>query len=324
MDYISILVVGKSEGNDISLIVGIYHIGGKVWGITDGAVQNTVLMITPSNQSTMRNNAFISNRIDPIKSYDNFRLVQEPDRVVWEAGNRQIVSRPPYWEIKGENNGVILDLTVGGLGDAFPYHGATWAELPTKGIAGYEQVAWATGTITAEGKTYTLEDGWAVRERSCMGKGWDLLSLLPASTSDTLSTGYFWGWCFAESIKVFCFAEPDVGHCSGRVFIGNEMILYGDGEVVAEPLEFWNDPLTKSILPVCWQVNMKSAGGTVEMVIDLRARAVTGYHLAQGYLILFPAMGRCNGRFVYPDGRSIPIEDAQAYLDRFTTIPLGP
>ena len=81
--------------------------------------------------------------------------------------------------------------------------------------------------------------------------------------------------------------------------------------------------MSKVVLPIRWQVNMKSGSGTVEMTVDLWARAISGYHLAEGYMTLFCSIGRSNGRFVFPDGRSVSIENAQAYLDRTTTLPLG-
>jgi hypothetical protein len=315
-DHIAIAVFGKIGDNDVLVVGSIYHVGGRLWGIDDGAVQQTNLIIAPSDQRTMKNNDFVGNRMDPMKSYGNFQVVQEPTRVIWKAGNRQIICRSPYWELKGEHMGVDVDLTIGGIGQAIPYHGP-WTGLATTGVAGNEHLGWAEGTFTFRGKTYTLDEGWAVRERTCMGKGWDVLSLLG------YVKGYLWGWCFSESIKIFCFAQPESNHFSGRVYTSDQAIDFGKDEITVEPLESWKDPLTDVTHPTRWNIKMNSGKGTVEMNVNTWARALFGFHLTSGYTTHHCALGRTNGRFVFPDGHSIPIEDSLSYFEQGKATPLG-
>lgn len=315
-DHIGLAVFGKSGGNDIMMCSTIYHIGGKRWGLEDGAVQQTNLIIAPSDQRTMKNNDFVGNRMDPMRNYENFEVVEEKDRVTWKIGDRRIIARPPYWELKGEHLGVDVDLTIGGIGKSIPYHGL-WDGLASHGVAGNEHLGWAEGTITYAGATHTLDEAWAVRERTCMGKGWDVLSLLG------YNYGYLWGWCFSDAIKIFCFAQPESGHFSGRVFTGDQIVDFGKGEITVDVLESWKDPLTGVTYPTHWDIRMKSAQGTVEMDVNTWSRALFGFHLTPGYTTHHCALGRTRGRFVFPDGRAIPIDDSLSYFEQGKATPLG-
>ncbi|MBU3950105.1 MAG: hypothetical protein KJ882_08350 [Proteobacteria bacterium] len=315
-DHIGAMVLGKAGDNDIFVCSTIYHVGGRLWGIKDGALVQTNLIIAPSDQRKMQNNDFVGNRLDPMKSFSNFQIVQESDKGVWIAGNRRMVCCPPYWEMKGEHMGVDLDLTMGGIGESIPYHGP-WSDLSAKGVAGNEHLGWAEGSLTFKGKKYIFDEGWAVRERTCFGKGFDVPSLLGHST------GYIWGWCFSESIKIFCFAEPEANHFSGRVFLEDQIINFGVGDITVEPLEFWKDTLTDVTIPIQWNIIMKAAGGTVEMNVAIWARALFGFHLTEGYTTHHAGLGRANGRFVFPDGHSVSIKECQAYFEQGKATPLG-
>lgn len=315
-DHIGMMVLGKAGGNDIFVCGTLYHVGGRKWGIVDGALLQTNLIIAPGEQRTMQNNDFVGNRLDPMMSFNNFKVVQESDRVVWTAGNRQMIFRPPYWELKGEHMGVDLDLTMGGIGDVILYHGP-WSDLAAKGVAGNEHLGWAEGSFTYQGKKYTFDEGWAVRERTCFGKNFDVPSLIGHST------GYIWGWCFSESIKIFCFAEPEANHFAGRVYMDDQIIDFGAGEINVEPLEFWKDPLTDVTIPIQWNITMKAPGGTVKMNVALWARALFGFHLAGGYTTHHCGLGRANGSFSFPDGHSVPINDCQSYFEQGKATPLG-
>lgn len=317
-DHIAFLIMGKCEGKDIFMALGMYHVGGKVWGITDGIVQQTNLIITPSDHRTISNNEFVGNRIGPTDESANFQVVQESDRVIWKTGNRQITCRMPYWELKGEHMGVDLDLTIGGIGDCIPYHGP-WTDLAAKGLAGNEHLCWASGSFIYQGKKYTLDEGWAVRERTCLGKGWDVLTLLGHST------GYIWGWCFSESVKVFCFAEPEVNRFLGRVWSGDQVLGFGPGQIKVEPLERWKDPMTDVTIPIKWKINMESEAANLEMNVATWSRALYGFHLAKGYTTHYCVLGRTNGSLVFSDGKNVALNDCQTYFEtaKATALPKG-
>jgi hypothetical protein len=53
------------------------------------------------------------------------------------------------------------------------------------------------------------------------------------------------------------------------------------------------------------------------------ARALYGLHLATGYTTHHITTGRTNGRFVFPDGRIIPIADSLSYVEQGKATPLG-
>lgn len=308
-DHNGIAVFGKCGDFDVLVVGTIYHVGGRLWGIEDGAVQQTNLIISPNNQRRMHNNDFVGNRMDPMGAYHDFEEVREPDRLIWKAGNRQLIFHPPYWELHGEHMGVGLDLMIGGIGQAIPYHGA-WKDLAQSGVAGNEHLGWAEGTITFEGKEYVLDEGWAVRERACLGKGWDVLSLMGPYK------GYLWGWCFSERVKIFCFAQFESNHLVGRVSVDETMIDFGKDEIFVEPLEWWQDPLTGVTYPIHWNITMTSEKGTLEINVNMLARALYGFHLTNGYSAHHSTLGRSKGRFLFPDGQSVLIEDCLSHFEQ--------
>src|ERR1039458_6480103 len=144
-DHNGIGIFGKAGDKDILLVNVIYHVGGRLWGLEDSALVQTVLLLSSTDDRVMKNNDFVGNRLDPIRHFDNFEVVQEADKVIWKAGNRQIICRPPYWELKGEHLGVDIDIRVCGIGKSIPYHG-TWDGLATSGVAGNEQLGRAEGS----------------------------------------------------------------------------------------------------------------------------------------------------------------------------------
>src|ERR1039458_6075010 len=153
MDHLGIGIFGKAGDKDLALIDVIYHVGGRLWGNEDTALIETGLLLSSAHDRVMKNNDFVGHRLEPLVHFDNFEVVQEADKVIWKAGNRQIICDPPYWELKGEHLGVDIDIRVCGIGKSIPYHG-TWDGLATSGVAGNEQLGRAEGSITYDGETY--------------------------------------------------------------------------------------------------------------------------------------------------------------------------
>lgn len=313
-DHVGIGVFGKAGDKDILFVCTIYHVGGREWGLRDGAVMQTNLLVSPTDVRTMGDNRYVANRLDPIASFDNFAITQTADAVTWRAGAREIECRPPQWRVRGEHLGVDVDLVITGIGEPVPYHG-TWDQLAKVGVAGNEQLGRATGRISYQGTTYTLDEGWAVRERTCLGSGFDVPSLLGAKE------GYLWGWVFSEDLKVFCFAQGGSGHFAARVFHAGGVIDFGAEHSTVEPLASWTDPQTRATQVTAWRIRMESGAGKLEFEARTWSRYLFGFHLAKGYTTHCGALGRANGRFEFPDGRVVPIEERIAYFEQgFATL----
>ena len=308
-DHIGIGIFGRSGDKDILFVTTIYHVGGRKWGIKDGAVMQTDLVISDTHDRQMKDNEFVANRMDPIKSFDDFSVTTEEDRIVWKAGNRQVIARPPIWEVKGEHLGVEVDLELTAIGSAVPYHG-TWDKLAEAGVAGNEQLAKATGSITYQGETYVLDEGWAVRERTCLGKDFDVPSLLGQKE------GYIWGWCFSEALKLFCFAQGGSGHFAGRVFLTDRIVDFSGEHTTVEVLKEWTDPKLRATFATDWRIAMESEEGRLEINVSTWSRYLFGFHLVDGFTNHFGALGRASGTFTASSGEVITIDDQIAYFEQ--------
>jgi len=302
---------------DVDLFFGgtMYHAGGRKWGFDDGAFNQSFLLITPNGKEnrTMGNNEFLSNRMDPMRRFDFKETVNE-DRVRWQAGNRELIFSAPTWELNGEHFGLDLDLKLSALGAPIPNHG-DWDGLVDRRIAGNELLCKGEGTCTYDGKTYTLETGWGVRERACLGKDFDVPSLLGTGA------GYLWSWTFAEEIKVFYFSQGGSGHHAGRVFLKDKFIDFSEEETTAEVLESWTDPLTHETKATKFLVTMKSDDGELELEINTWSRMIFGFHLLEAYTTHTGKCGRANGKFTRPDGQVILIDDDLCYIEHGFATP---
>jgi hypothetical protein len=316
-DHVGFGVFGKAGDKDVLITGIIYHVGGRLWGIDDGALIQTNIIIASTDDRVMKHTDFVANRMDPIAHFDNFEVTRDAEQVVWKAGNRQFIARPPYWELKGEHMGVDMDLRMTGIGKSIPYHG-TWDGLATTGVGGNEHLAKAEGGFTYEGTTYTLDEGWAVRERTCLGKGWDVPALLGSQSAG----GYIWGWAFSEAVKVFVYAQEATGHFAGRIFVDDQVINISAEDTVVEPLTSWIDPLTHATHDTSWRVTMKCDAGTVDMTVNTWARCVFGFHMLHAYTTHHGAMGRATGQFVHTDGNVVALDDCLAYFEQGFATPL--
>lgn len=307
-DHIGIGIFGRSGDKDLFFACTIYHVGGRKWGIKDGAVMQTDLVVSETADREMKDNDFVANRMDAINPQKNFSVTTQADRVVWSAGNRQIIARPPIWDVKGEHLGVDVDLQITAIGSAVPYHG-TWDQIGEHGVAGNEQLGKATGSITYGGETYVLDEAWAVRERTCMGKDYDVPSMLGQKE------GYLWGWAFSEDVKMFVFAQGGSAHYAGRVFLKDKLIDYTEENTKIDNLATWTDPKTRGTYVTKRKIILQSDEGTLDVTINTWSRYLFGFHLVDGYTTHFGALGRCSGTFTHPDGQVIDIDDQIAYFE---------
>lgn len=311
------VIIGESQGNDVLVVPCAFRMGGTepgVWRVDDGMVQLTALVIVPHDQrGKMRDNDFICNRQDPVESTRDFQVAKEGDRVIWKVGNRQYISRPPYWEVKGEHIGVSCDVIMGGLGPCTRYLGP-WSELAASGRASYDQACWAEGAITAGGKTYPLEKAFAVHDQVMLGKDW---ANLPGLFGERGSYYYIWG--LSESIQTFqCIVNlagtviPD-----GSVHIDGRMTNFGrgEGEVAVNEQEWWVDPRTGMYVPVRWHINMNSKEGVLDMNVAAAARSFWGVQWRTGNSMHYSMLCHSNGRFFSPDGGNLSIQDMLTYVE---------
>ena len=315
-DHIGIGVFGRAGDLDVMVVGTIYRVGGDVWGLKDGCLLQTNMIAELPEDRVMRNNFFVGNRNDPANSYSDLSVIQDVDKVTWSAGNRTIICRPPIWELKGEHMGVDIDIRITGTGKSMPYHGP-WDKLAETGIAGNEQLGRAEGTFTHAGKTYSLTQGWAVRERTCLGAGKDVMALLGSVA------GYIWGWSFSERASIFFYAQRDGSGYAARVFTeGKVTDLTGPNNQIEE-ISHWTDPLTQKIHATAWRIDMNDENGSIHMDVQTWSRCLFGFHQRDGYSSHHGALGRCTGTFTAKDGKCFEFNDTTAYFEQGCATPLG-
>lgn len=304
------LFMGESQGYDICLVPNAWHVGGGKkgkWRVDDAMICQTTFIIVPKDyRGKMHDNDFISNRQDATEWQDDVRIEEKGESVIWHAGNRQYISRPPYWEVKGEHMGVDCDLILGGLGNTTRTFGA-WSDLNKNGKAGYDHRCWAEGTITVGGKKHTLEKGFGIHELMAFGNSWDQMVIM--------RNPYYWIVSMNESMQIYLVNVPGLGFSYGRVYLDDKEIPFGKGEVTIDELELWIDPKTGMQAPIRWHLNMNSAHGVLDMEMTAYARGLYCVMTSGGYTMRNCFMIRSNGRFFLPTGQSVPIQDMMTYME---------
>jgi hypothetical protein len=314
-DHGGLFLWGKAGDVDLFLGCTMYHLGGRKWGFADGAFNQSVLLVTPNGKDdrTMRDNAFVSNRMDPMKRFPFAETVTD-ERVVWQAGNREMRFEAPTWEVRGEHFGLDLQMKFTALGAPVPYHG-DWEGLVERGVGGNEVLCRGEGSCTYKGKQYVIENGWGVRERTFLGKNFDVPALLGTGA------GYLWSWVFAEQVQVFYFSQGGSGHHAGRVFLHDKLIDFTGEQTAVEVLETWTDPLTHETKATRMRISMKSEQGELELEINTWRRMIFGFHLLEAYTTHTGKAGRATGKFTLPDGTALPIDDELCYMEHGFATP---
>lgn len=312
-DHIALGVWGKAGDVDFFLCHGVYHVGGKKWGLEDkstGLIQ-TNFLVTDNKHREMTDTPQVGTRMDPVAGYP-VEITADAESCTWKAGNRTMTRRGNEWTLTGEHAGVDMNIHAVALGEAVPYHG-TWDKVETVGMAGNEQLCRATGTFSYEGKTYTITEGWAIRERSLFGNGWDVASNL----SRTTNRNYFWAWVFSEEIKVFFYEQAGSGGSEATVYFkDNTKMQFTAEQTKAVITKTWADPLIRDTLATALSIVMESPEGKLELELGTWARGLFGFNLKHGYTIHSGAIGRTNGKFTKPDGTVIPVEEAPTYIEQ--------
>ena len=229
-------VFGKCNGENVLAILLLYRVGGSVWGVDEAVINQTSFHAAPYDRRKIEDNDFLSHRVDPIYRSDDFTITRESDRVIWQAGPRQVVARPPFWDIKGEHAGVDVDITMQQSGDADWLVGP-WEKLGDEGRAGRDLFATASGRISALGKTYHLEpNSIAINEHVVFGERW-------VAEAQAYSPQYFYHLFRNDEIQIFVYVRPDSGVIYGRVvFTDGREIRYDWDDVTVTEGEYWLDP----------------------------------------------------------------------------------
>lgn len=320
----SFLIMAETEeGEEISLVVGSMRVGGGgkqgCWRVGDGYMGQCTFLVVPKTGG-MHNNDFIGNRTWVTDQWTG-DVVNTKDAVVWTVGGHQYTCRPPYWEIKGENMGIELDLLLTGMGDA-AFHKGHYSELAARNEAGYEHPMYCEGTIKSQGKTYTLikEKSFGVQEKfTC--PAWDLAKVLTG-------THYYWIWWASESVRIFLYWYPSAGRTFTNVVVDNKKIEFtenGKNNFTLTEKEWWIDPRTRMQVPIKWHFNMQSANGVIDLDIAATSRTFYSYLTASGATIHYGMHSHSDGRLSLTDGRVFPLNNMRTYAETgWTALPLPP
>ncbi len=308
---------GEADGHDIMLLEGFFTFGkgdNGPYRIIEGdeatILYSTVMVVPQDDEGGMVNNVFYGNWIDSRDALPNFEIIEESDRLIWKGGNRKVIVRPPYWEITGEAMGVEYDVTLGGLGPVHrPYE--SWDNFAETHTGGFWVPCWAEGDITYKGKKFTLESGYGTHTYMIHGHNWDTYEMVSQAP-------YYWIWGMNDSLQFFTFssaADPGL-YSDGFVWNDGTQIRFAPSQVAIDELEFWDDPQSGLRWPCRWHINMNSEEGLLDVNVRGRCRGIFCSLTRKGAEIHYGIFARANGRFFYPDGRSIPIENMMLYVER--------
>jgi len=315
------MLMGESEeGFDITLVSCLFNMGGgedKCWAVDHGSKLQTTFMAVPENQrNTMQNNDFTSNRTWATDWKSEIEVIETKDSVTWKLGNREHICKPPYWYVKGEHMGVDCDLKLSGIGDAV-YHKGKFADLQSRGLAGYEHPLKVEGTITFEGKTYTLKNAYGCQEKF-MQSNWDLAATI-------IEKPYYWAWWMNENVRIFIYYFPSLGRSVSHLYIDGEEIEMGETNLKLDELEQWIDPKTQMQVPIKWQFEMKSNLASVNMDLAASSRTIYSYLTTSGPTVHYGLLSFSDGQITLKDGRKIDVSNMMTYVEKgWCALPLQP
>lgn len=313
IEYNGTLILAESGDYDITLIaMGIRCGGGKkgIWQVEDTFIEHTDFIAVPkqTGEIIMRDNDIITNRCYPTEWPEGGGdIIYEQDRITWKIGNRRHINRPPYWEIKGEHMGVDCDIRMGGVGNAARTYG-NWEDLAQAGQAGFTQPCWAEGTITAGGTTWTLENAYGIHDKFIMGDAFDFGAMYSKAP-------YYWIWCVSESVRISFYGTPGIGGFA-HVFAEGKELFYSMDQIKMEDIKWWVDPKSHLYVPIEWHLNMCSEHGVFDATICAHSRMLFSYMTKGGPTINYGFISKTNGRFFFPDGHSVAVQDAKTWVER--------
>ena len=312
-------IIGESGDYDIMSTYLSYVVGGESWGVDRQNLRLSAFMAVPkSSRGKMNDNDFISNRIDPVHSTGNMVVTMNDDHVDLDIDGQHLISRPPYWELKGEaHNGIKYDIVGKATGPAVWSLGK-YEDMIENGMAGYDLGMSYEGSITANGVEYKLDPGTlGNRQYVTIGDKWVSGALLERYSKHA----YIWATC--ENAEVFVWIKEATNMVLGRTVIDGETVEFAPEEVNVEELEHWVDPRSGLNLPVKWRVNMKNDKGHASLEITAYARYIYSFCQAGGVISYVAKLARSYGEVVQ-NGKKVDMVVSSAQVETgIYTLPLG-
>ncbi|HSH94382.1 MAG TPA: hypothetical protein VK968_09575, partial [Roseimicrobium sp.] len=302
-------IIGESEGYDFMLlrrmvIRRVYNPKGQWTDPGDNFDHETTLVMRPSSLrgKAMEDHDFIQTghyftQAHPLSDLE----VTATDReVTWAAHGCTYVSRPPVWELKGTHGGVTLDLTIRQMPPAWWILGP-WQDAMKMNRGGYDAPCSVEGTITVHGRSFTLQNGYGIREHMATGSKMNVIAGIPQSQR------MYWDWLVSKDYSIFFFTHSLYVHM-GIVRAFGEDFLFdakaGKGKIKHTVLENWNDPRSGLALPTRRHLAMASDRGVLDIEISAHGRSYMHWVMTEGLRVEIYQIGVANGEFVTTDGRS--------------------
>ncbi|MFH2046239.1 MAG: hypothetical protein ABIK92_13945 [Pseudomonadota bacterium] len=312
MEDFAQLVIAESEDYDLCFIPNLWHVGGGksgYWQVDKALmIQTTFMMIPKNKRGKIHNNEFIGNRLDPKDWADtDFSIKQVGDSIVWNTKKMEFISRPPYWEIKGDHMGIQYNMLFGGIGKAIR-SGGLWEDLPKTLRAGYDHFCWVEGDITVGGKKHVLKNAYGLHERLTFGKTYDPVT--------SMRKPYNWVLGMNDKYRIYFFVLPGeekIGQ--GQISINDEKLTFGLGDISVKDLELWIDPLTGMQVPCRWEFKLNSKDGKVNLEIAAGGRSIFTVTSHTGTTVRYAYSCIINGQAIFADGRKADINDVMAYME---------
>jgi hypothetical protein len=328
------VMVGESEEHDLFLWTTVYSLKGHgqgVWMVKDGAEQETLFMAIPKERRNtgLHDHDFARTGWHPGRrgQGSDLKVERHADKVVWRLGDREYISAPPVFQVRGSHGGVDVDITYRQAAPAFWEWGA-FATAAERDRAGYDAMCRVEGTIKAGGETYVIKKATGIKERITVGQSSNPIRTLPPPRA------MYWLFTMAEETGIFLFHPGPPGLDLGTVVHEGRHLLYkprlGHGEVTLIELEHWRDPRSGLHFPSRWRLNMSSTEGVVDLDINSHGRCWFNWVLSEGVRMCAYLLATANGSFTRPDGTTVAFKDElicvnwlRTYSTWYETLPEG-
>jgi len=316
------MLLAESGDDDICLWTSAFIFrspeGGQ-WLVRDGRMQCTFLIVSPKERrgKGLYDNDFVREgyHYSDYESANALGVIQKPDRVIWDIGQRQYICAPPVWQVKGSHAGVDLDLRMEQSAPAI-WQWGPWESCRERGEGGFEVFVKGSGTIKVDGATYRIEKAHGLHEHALLGQSWPL-------TTTMREHPFYWTSIHTDDLRVFHFQVPSKGIDAGLVRVDNRTLNYMPGSsatVSFVALEHWQDPRSGLNIPSKWHLTMSSPEGLLDAGITGHGRGYYHYNERIGLIVSVWILGVANGAFDFPDGRRIPVKDGLACVNWGRTI----
>lgn len=297
------VILAKVDGYDLLFWISAYILDGRTpdgFLAEDAAALCTMLVMVPQKErGRMNDNDFICRGFTPFEylKTGDLKVTPERDKVVWKIKNTEFVCHPPYWEVRGSNEGIEYALEIIGTAPA-SWYAPGWDNIPEMKQANFNQFTFCTGSISVGGKTYEISNGYGCHEHPVIINSFD---------AEALRQPLYWFNGGGDELQFFTFGWGDSPEWYARVLVEGKYLAYEN--VTLDILEWWHDPRSLATIPCKWHLNMRSADGILDVHAVASGRANRVWCQRSSYALDVWILGTVNGSFLYPDGHIIPIKD---------------